>query len=269
MANTSTTEALSLFLIQSLQRAIENARSTMVFLDPNLPPSEVLSLSDRFLRVLNTMDGSVTLAKSTIAQLRDGYKTDITRYESMRNAMICRVNDRKITGAALNTNAELYDGENLLYGICIMNPFAIQEITQPSQYSVLSIYKKLSSEAEYQLITGLKEKTFELLLEVDEYLQVFKNAILSYRRLIGSPQFMTKMSTDISTPECVGYIKTMQNSMTDLITKMEGLRKRIMDIFQVYLAMEKNYSIYEKAIDALTSIALESILDPYANYEFI
>ena len=272
MAN-ATTESQSLFLIQSLQRAIEVARSTMVFLDVTLPPSEILSMSDQFTKALSAIEGSINLAKASIPQLMAGYLSDIVRYRDMRNAMTCQVNDRKNAGAILNSNVELYDGENKLYHIEVCNAenkvFSVHEISQPMYYSVLSIYEKMTGSEEYALLNSLRYETVNQLTETGNYLQIFRDSILSYRKILNSPQFMADMATDISTPKCVSYIQTMRNSMGDLITKTETLRKKITDIFQVYLAMEKNYGIYKRAVDALVSIALECILDPYANLEFI
>lgn len=277
----TTVESNSLFFIQTIGRAIERARSTIMFLDEKLPPSDILMMSDKLSNVLKDIDAAVSLSNATAIQLESSYKDSLNRYASLRNTYIDRINERKGTDVQLNMGAELYDGENFLSDVVITmgsdkypyseltnSGISVQQVSNPSQYSVLNIVDRMKN-TESGLLSNLKECTMRLLQAMKDNLEKCKIAILNFKRVINSPKFMQEMSTDIMTTECKMYIHILQTSMNSIIKILEDLRLSTSTIFRAYLAIDKNYEIYKEAVDTLTSTALESIIGPGKLYDFV
>ena len=261
----------SLYFLHTIARALESARSTNIFLDENIPPSEILSLSDRFLKVLRTVDGSLSVMKTTRQQMEEDYKQNLTRYRALRNTYMDRINARKASEVQMNTTAEVYDENQLFQEVIFKDGFCFPEfveLAKPEEYSVLSITEKMKN-GEPEKLAKIEEMNKCLFDKMDETIELCRNAIVNFRRLLSSPKFIQEMSTDIKTTECVSYIRLLQRSMLDIINRLESLRHTTTDVFQTYLAVEGNYKIYEKATNSLISVTLESAFNSRSVYEIL
>ena len=261
----------SLYFLHTIARALECARSTNVFLDENLPPSEILSLSDKFLRTLRSVDGSLSVMKVTQQQMEDDYKQNLTRYRALRNTYMDRINARKSTDVQMNTTAEIYDKDQLFQEITFIEGRCfpeVVELSKPEEYSVLSIIEKMKKDEPNRLIQ-VEEMNKCLFDKMEETIELCRNGIINFRRLLSSPRFVQEMSTDINNSQCVSYVTLLQRSMFDIINRLDSLRRTTTDVFQTYLAMENNYKLYEKATNSLISVTLESAFNRTSNYEIL
>lgn len=259
----------SLHFLHTIAYAIDRARSTNVFLDENLPPSEILSLSNNFIKTLQVIDGSLSVMKMTQEQMEDEYNQNLTRYYALRNTYVDRINARKATDNQMNTTSEIYEKDKLFKEIIFKDEETLPrifEIVKPEEYSVLSIIEKMKKD-EPNRLKNLKYLNNLLFDKMEETIELCRNGIINFRRLLSSPRFIQEMSTDVSNSQCMSYVNVLQSSMNFIIKKMDDLRRLTTEIFQIYLAMETNYYFYEKATNSLTSITLESVFNKESYYE--
>lgn len=264
-----TIETQSLFFLNTLSSTVEKARSAFPFLDESLPPSEILSLSDKYLKLIQVVDGSVSVLTTVGKQLESEYYRDIQQYRDIQNQLINRLNERKATGAQLNINVELYDGENLYLEILRTEGKAIEvnPVTKPEEYSVLKIVERLKKDGVALNIT--KERDGEMFASLKEGLGFISSSILTIRRLLNNSNYMALMSTDTASQETIAYSTALFRNIRMIAITLEEIRNVTTEAFQLHLAISHNYEIYQKAIDSITKIALESIFDPTATYEIL
>ena len=259
-------ETHSLFFLKTLSEVIERTRETFPFLDESLPPSEILSMSDKFLKVIGSIDTTISVLKNVGRQLDFCYQQDISYYRDLQNNLLNRYNERKATGNQLNINAELYDGENFLKEFIwdAVKGIEIQTISKPEEYSVLKIVDRLKENGRtLDFINQFDKRLFDSLLN---QLNIISSAVLSIRKLLANPKYMMAMSTDSTTPETINFVTTIGSSMRDILKILENLHSNTVQVFQLHILLSQNYAIFVKAIDAITSIALECYFDPMVDF---
>lgn len=265
-----TVESISLYFIQTLGKSIEKLKDIEPFIDETLPPSEILGMTSRFLGVLNDVDGCISSLNVLIPQMEICYRDSLTRYRALQNTLISRYNEREDTEIQMNTLSEFYDGENLIKDIVMSNDtFVIttSDVSSPDQYSVLNLYKRMEKDS--GIFDSIEKVNYEMFRGINSKMRSLLSAVISMKKLIKSYKFTQAMTSNITTPECAKYISIIYGSLRATMQLLGSMKDSIVMQFQTYIALERNYAIYKRAIDTATTITLESVFNSHDVYVLI
>lgn len=269
-------QSISLSLINMTSDVRENADSLDEFIYGTKTPSELLSFTDKVIEGLNKIDTSLSLINSAIAQMQSLYKQKSLAMKSWHTDLINQIRERKSKAIQLNTNVEIYSKENPLFKFeCIDHfsgtsvGFKIVEVTKPEDYTVLSIINTLENVEPMTL-----EKADEFIdMVFEEYgltqIAQCRTLILRAKAVLDSPEYTSTMATDIYSEECVKNRDAIRDSLHAIRGMTWNMKQQYNALFQTFTAIESNYTQYSKAIDAFSSVTLESVLDPNSVYEIM
>jgi hypothetical protein len=205
------------------------------------------------------------------------YKETCNQYKQLQSDLVNRVNVRKSQDIQPNTNVEIYDPENLLFEFK-SDPKSHEEI--PSIRNVVEINKL----EEYTVLSVINRLTNVEPLNIDmigETVAVLQNRfltspvvnvrliILRIKDLLNSDTYMSVMSSDICNEDCAKAISTLKQAILVILNHYQELRQEYNLVFQIFVAVESNYTVYQKAVDSYCSFALESVLSKTSYYEIM
>lgn len=254
-------EQQSLRYMNMLVEALEDARSTSMYLDDTVSvinPSELLEQIEDLTKLIEKVDMTVNAASVSAKNLIGLYRNAFAMFEKNIDELIDRVNGRENLPNQMNTSVEFSQSEVRLSDYKVGNDVVtINEVKEPGEYSVLSIINRLRHEDPTR-IEALQDYIWNCFNRTDIAKDISNRVTKNFRKLSQSTKFFETMSTDISTEECLASIHTLQKSVKALIYNIEIARKKSSEMFSIYLMMRNNLVLYNKAVDAITEITLES-----------
>ena len=115
----------------------------------------------------------------------------------------------------------------------------------------------------------IEKYNYEMFRDINAKMRSLLAAIISMKKLIKSYKFTQAMSSSITTPECAKLISIVYGSLRATMQLLSSMKDSIVMQFQTYIALERNYAIYKRAIDTATSITLESVFNSHDVYVWI
>lgn len=254
-------EQQSLRYMNMLVEALEDARSTSMYLDDTVSvinPSELLEQIEDLTKLIEKVDMTVNAASVSAKNLIGLYRHAFATFEKNIDELIDRVNGRENLQNQMNTSVEFSQSEVRLSDYKVFhNTVDINEVKDLGEYSVLSIINRLRHEDPTK-IEALQDYIWNCFHKTDFAKDISNQVTKNFRKLSQSTKFFETMSTDISTKECLDNIHTLQRSVAVLIHNIEVARRKSSEMFSIYLMMRNNLVLYNKAVDAITEITLES-----------
>ena len=262
-------ESSSLYFIKTASDIIDLIDKLKVALISNKPsPAEILDSIDEYETAIRCVDSSLSVFSGLAKKLELDYMTEFRKFSEIRRDYMTTIEDKKSRNVQMNTMGNFYDEEKILNEISIRNleskdfvtlrMVIIDEIINPTNYSTLSIINNMD------LFGDVLDRMDEIIRGVfnglDEYISTFKIVIQEVRSLINDADFITAMTSSEHTVETDAYTSKICDVLM-FVNKLSDYKNKVKKLYQIYLATESNYEIYDKAVHSYTSLVLESFFN--------
>lgn len=248
---TKTVKDLSLGFIDTLNKNVKTCENLNAILANTISPGSFLEKFPDFKSDITTLDSNISRAKNNLQFLISSYKESLEQSKAIISGYISRIQDRVDQPVQLNSNVTFYDEENQMSKSCYRG---FDE--EPMNYSILAIMNRIVSDEEHNL--SCFEKVLEQTSSIYQWYVFAQHTMLTIRSRIEDNDFIQLFTSDYLDAMAEKEITRMQRHFNDVIRCCTNARNMITNIFQMFVAMERDHAIYEKAVDRFEQTALES-----------
>lgn len=267
--------SISLSVLDAIGSCALHASTLLTFFENTTNPSEILDHTDEIINEhLKIVDMNLSIISNKLSVIGEVYKVEADTFEAALNRLREKLNSRRIETSQLNTNTEFFDDENPLKqilddnGTLLLEPYSIMD---QSQYSAISIIQKIEKSVPEE-IRQIREKGVNALFGLNsatiELINRIRATIGNLRVKMESSEYATKMATDVYSSEIAKFLDGVKSIFYTITSSMTQLQIRIKSVFNAFLALDNNNSIYNRAINQIVSVSLESLFNNKGYIEF-
>ena len=262
----------SLTLISYIDDILSSVNTSIEIINSSKSPSGLVDSLDDLSKHVKRIDSTVSIMPEVLMSLTNEYDVVFGVFEDLRNAMIVKVNERKASDVQMNNTSSLFSDEIMLKDIYItMNNDTLSniiniksdELIDPKYYSCHSIVNKMESEKMLlkNILNNIKISFSSFTVAINE----LKQNMLEIRSLLSDPGFINELCQNDSE----GSYKDLSSKFNSSTYRIINMKECIKKAFQIYLDLDNNYKIYQKAVDMYTSMVLESMFSMSVPYELM
>lgn len=242
---------ISLGFITSLDSNVKTCQELENTLSNIVSPGDFLEKLPDFKSAVIKLDTSISRDKNNIQYLISEYKQRLEEAKATISGYITRAQDRMLSQNQMNTNVTFYDEENQLSKTCY---HGFDE--DPANYSMLSIMKRIMSDEEDNL--SCFEKALDGTKSIYEWYIQAQSYMLRIKTRLEDNEFTKLFTSEYLTSEGENEIQNIKKNFDSVRRSCVNAKGMITEIFQMFIAQERDYKIYAAAVERFEQYALES-----------
>lgn len=242
---------ISLKFITSLNSNIKTCQELSSILGNITNPGDFLEKLPEFKTAVNRVDTCISKDKNNIQYLISEYRQRLEEAKATISEYITRAENRILSPDQMNSNVTFFDEENQLSKSCYRG---FDE--NPANYSMLAIMKRIMNDEEDNL--SCLEKVLDTTNSIYQSYVNSQSALLRIRNRINDNEFTQLFTSDYMSANTESEISQLQRFFNMICIDCTDAKKKIEDIFQMFLAQDKDYKIYATAIERFEQKVLES-----------
>lgn len=248
---TNAVKDLSLGFIETLNKNVKTCEELNAILANTISPGNFLEKFPDFKTDITSLDSNISRAKNNLQYLISAYKESLEHSKATISGYITRIQDRIDSPTQLNSNVTFYDEENQMSKSCYQG---FDE--DPLNYSIIAIMNRIVSDEEHNLTCF--EKVLEETNSIYQWYVFAQHTMLTIRSRVEDNEFVQLFTSDYLDAKAEKEITRMQRHFNDVIRCCSNARDMITNIFQMFVAMERDHAIYANAVERFEQTALES-----------
>ena len=235
-------------------------------------PSVLFNNIDDIEKIVRQIEFNVIIMDQVSKALVNDFRTSVSELKERRRILLEKIAERKATGVQMNTNGNFFSEDNLLSEIALelsnesptWRNIKVDHIIHPHEYSTLSIVNNLDLLGDVlEELDDIVVNGFETMIHLDR----IKSYLLEIKSKLSDTEFISTMTSDIWTDDCVAERNWLVNRL-DVVTTVIDTDNMIKTLFRTFVALYNNFNIYENAVDSYVSLALECFFNKDTYYEF-
>lgn len=248
---TNNVKDMTLGFITTLNNNVKVCNDLKCILSNIVSPGDFLEKLPDFKSTVSKLDSNISRGKNNITYLVSEYKQNLETAKATISEYISRVQDRILSPNQMNTNVEFYDEEKQLSKSCYRG---FDE--NPSNYSMLAIMKRILNDEEDNL--SCFEKVLDSMNSLHEFYVNAQHNMLNIKTRLEENEFVQLFTSDYldASGEC--EIQKMQRYFDNVERCCQNAKALIEELFQMFVAQERDYEIYATAVERFEKVALES-----------
>ena len=248
---------VAISLINHMNNMIEYGKEYESIIESANNPSALIEKIDVLQKNLDKIQKTVSVMMMHVQSLRARYKESMCCIFFMKEDMLTRIAERKSKDVQMNTMASVYEEGNYItdftvhmdefyddnydYNIMDLN---MDTVIDPHEYSVLSLVNKMDSDNKILLfIENVTTYTFDKLYEI---LTFVNSTIISIIGDFLNGEYLETLCTN--SQESMDRLNVLKSHFQR--NTINCYKEKVSKIFNIYLEIAHNYSIYDKAVNS-------------------
>lgn len=248
---TNSVKDMSLGFITTLNKNVQTCNELKGVLSNIVSPGDFLEKLPEFKSAVSKLDSNISRGKNNIQYLIAEYKQSLETSKATISNYIARIQDRILSPNQMNTNVEFYDEEKQLSKSCYRG---FDE--NPANYSMLSIMKRILNDEEDNL--ACFEKALNETKALYEWYVNAQHTMLMIKTRLEENEFVQLFTADYLSASGESEISKLQRWFDIVEISCTNTKKLIEDLFQMFVAQDRDYEIYASAVVRFEQFALES-----------
>lgn len=241
-------------------------------------PAQIFDMLEDLQKDSVVLDGAISKIEFNISQVKPEILGLLTQMRQNHTRLMTSVHERNSMELSANTSGFAYDENHTYKDIVVgavrmqtmdevmFRDITIDEIIDPREYSTLAIINKLSMfNTPIDVVMGVVDREFS---QMGDILTKLKVRFLDLRTIVNSGDCMDILTASIWTDEAKG-IKSRILDAFDGVFLLSSMRKDLILLFQILVAMEGDMEIFEKVVNQYTAITTESFFNPDSVYRIL